>query len=114
MSDEKNGFLGVVFTFLTGAALGAGLALLYAPQSGEETRKQIKDGYDKLSDDVKEKSEKFAKEAQSAVDNVKQTSEKAVAQIKTFMDSVKDTIVKEAEKTPKEPTKVEKKKAAKA
>ena len=43
MSDEKNTFLGTVFTFLTGAMIGAGLALLYAPQTGEETRKKIKE-----------------------------------------------------------------------
>ena len=28
--------------FLTGAAIGAAIALLYAPQSGEETRRLIK------------------------------------------------------------------------
>jgi gas vesicle protein len=40
--------------FLTGAALGAAVALLYAPQTGEETRKLIgkktREGADALSD----------------------------------------------------------------
>jgi gas vesicle protein len=40
--------------FLTGAALGAAVALLYAPQSGERTRRMIgrkvREGGDALSD----------------------------------------------------------------
>jgi gas vesicle protein len=40
--------------FLTGAAVGAAVALLYAPQSGERTRRQLgrklSDGRDVLAD----------------------------------------------------------------
>jgi gas vesicle protein len=40
--------------FLTGAALGAAIALLYAPQSGEQTRRMIgqkaREGRDALSE----------------------------------------------------------------
>jgi gas vesicle protein len=42
------------FSFLSGAAIGAGLALLFAPQAGKETRKQIKDFSEKLGGEVKE------------------------------------------------------------
>ena len=98
MSDEKHGFLGVVFTFLTGAALGAGLALLFAPQTGEETRKKMKEVGEKLSDDMKENYEKVTKETQKAVDTVKTTSEKAVKQIKTFVETAKG-LKKEPAKT---------------
>ncbi len=90
MSDEKHGFLGVVFTFLTGAAIGAGLALLFAPQTGEETRKRMKDVGDKLSDDLKDNFEKISKETQKAVDTVRTASEKAVKQIKTFVETAKE------------------------
>lgn len=95
MSNDNNGFLGVVFTFLTGAAIGAGLALLYAPQTGEETRKKIKDVKDKVSDDVKDSYEKFSKEAQTAIDTVKNSSDKAVKQIKTFIDQAKENFTAE-------------------
>jgi gas vesicle protein len=44
--------------FLTGAALGAAIALLYAPQSGEQTRKLIgrkaREGRDVLADQGEE------------------------------------------------------------
>ena len=46
------------FSFLTGAAIGAGLALLFAPQSGKETRKQIKDFSGKISGEIKDEVEK--------------------------------------------------------
>ena len=101
MSDDRNGFLGVVFTFLTGAAIGAGLALLYAPQTGEETRKKIKDVKDKVSDDVKDSYEKFSKEAQVAIDAVRSSSEKAVKQIKTFLDQTKENFTAENLSAPK-------------
>lgn len=89
MSDEKHGFLGVVFTFLTGAAIGAGLALLFAPQTGEETRRKMKETGEKLSKDLKDNYEKITKETQKAVEAVKTTSEKAVQQIKQFVDTAK-------------------------
>lgn len=94
MSEERGGF-SALMTFLTGAAIGAGLALLFAPQTGEETRKKIKDSYDKVSDDVKESYEKFSKEAQKAIDAMKSTSEKAMTQIKSFIDGAKSSMKKE-------------------
>jgi len=43
MADEcKSNGSAVVLSFLVGAALGGGLALLLAPRSGEETRKQLR------------------------------------------------------------------------
>ena len=87
MSDNNN-FVSSFISFLAGAAIGAGFALLYAPQSGEETRKQIKDLGEKVSEDVKEN-------AQKAVDKVKETSDSAVSQIKTFVNTAKDSITKE-------------------
>ena len=97
MAEERHTCLGTVFTFLTGAAIGAGLALLFAPQTGEETRKKIKDISDKLADDAKDNYEKITKEAQKAIESVKETSDKAVDQVKTFIDSAKEGFKKELE-----------------
>jgi gas vesicle protein len=48
--------------FLTGAAFGAGIALLFAPQSGEETRtylrSQARRGRDKVAEAGREVAEK--------------------------------------------------------
>jgi gas vesicle protein len=50
--DEKGSNFGAfLIGLLSGAAIGAGLALLFAPQSGKETRDKIKD----VAEDVKDK-----------------------------------------------------------
>jgi len=64
------------FSFLTGAALGAGLALLFAPQSGKETRKQIKDFSDKLGGEVKDGVEKISEKAKGLIEGAKETFSK--------------------------------------
>ncbi|QSS98122.1 YtxH domain-containing protein [Psychroflexus sp. ALD_RP9] len=41
-----------IIALLTGATIGAGLGLLYAPKSGKETRKDLKDGANDLKDSL--------------------------------------------------------------
>lgn len=50
MSNEKKSGLG---KFLAGAAVGVGLGVLFAPKSGEETRKDIKKKLDDLVEQAK-------------------------------------------------------------
>ena len=54
MKDEKccSGMC-CALTFLAGAVVGGGIALLLAPQSGERTRRQLK----RMAEDMKEKTE---------------------------------------------------------
>lgn len=61
------------FSFLTGAVVGAGLALLFAPQSGKETRKQIKDLSEKIGGDVKDEVEKISEKAKGFIEGAKDT-----------------------------------------
>jgi gas vesicle protein len=50
--DREDRSLGMIamFSFLVGGAVGAGLALLLAPQSGKKTRRQIREIAEELSD----------------------------------------------------------------
>ncbi len=96
MSDNRE--CSGLLTLITGAIIGAGVALLYAPQSGKETRKQLKDAGDKAADNVKKSYENLSGEAQKAIETVKDTSEKAVTQIKNFIDTAKESIKTEAQK----------------
>jgi gas vesicle protein len=76
MSDEQGVSAGTVLvSFVAGAAIGAGLALLYAPKSGREMRDDILD----LTEDAVDKIKEYAKEAQE--------------KIKTAIDESKETIV---------------------
>ena len=61
------------FSFLIGATIGAGLALLFAPQSGKETRRQIKDFSDKVGSEVKENVEKISERAVDLIEGGKDT-----------------------------------------
>ena len=43
---------GLLIGFLTGGIVGAAIALLYAPKSGKELRKDIKDKADEFKDEA--------------------------------------------------------------
>lgn len=75
MSEEKTG-LKMFVSFLTGAAIGAGLALLFAPQSGKVTRKKIRDFSDKVGDEVKENVEKIGDKAKTFYEGTKEKFKK--------------------------------------
>lgn len=73
----------VVVSFLAGAALGAGLALLYAPKSGRETREQIAD----LADDAVEKIKEYAKDAQNKIVSAFEEGQEAIREKKSILAS---------------------------
>ncbi len=52
-TGRTDSLLPIALSFLAGALLGAGLALLFAPESGRKTRKKIKG----FAEDVLEKAE---------------------------------------------------------
>lgn len=49
--------------FGVGVAAGAALALIYAPQSGERTRRQLRKGYEDASDYVRETASNLGEQA---------------------------------------------------
>ncbi|MBN2346858.1 MAG: YtxH domain-containing protein [Candidatus Aminicenantes bacterium] len=66
MSEGTGGKM--LFSFLSGAVIGAGLALLFAPQSGKKTREQIKEFSEKLGSEVKDEVEKIGGRVRDEVD----------------------------------------------
>ena len=66
--SETGGFLKGLFV---GGLIGAGLALLYAPKSGRETRKDIARKSRELYDEGRDKAKKLYGEAEDLVDDVK-------------------------------------------
>lgn len=85
MAHDDNGVSTgtVIVSFLAGAALGAGLALLYAPKSGRETREQIAD----LADDAVEKIKEYAKEAQTKIVAAFEEGQEAIREKKSILAS---------------------------
>ena len=85
MAQDDNGVSAgtVIVSFLAGAALGAGLALLYAPKSGDETRGQIGDLADEAVDRIKE----YTKEAQSKIVSAFEEGQETLREKKSILAS---------------------------
>lgn len=79
--DSGYGAGSVFLSFLLGGVVGAGFALLLAPQSGRETRQKIRE----LAEDVKEKSYGYADKAK---DQIASTLEKG----KDFLEEKKSIL----------------------
>ena len=100
MAQDDNGVSAstVLVSFLAGAALGAGLALLYAPKSGREMRDQIGD----LTDDAVDKIKEYAKEAQDKIKATLEECKETIMEKKSILSSAieagRDAIQKEKEK----------------
>lgn len=88
--SEKNNFGAFLVGFLVGGIAGAAVSLLFAPQSGEETRTVIKDKAIELKDktavtaeEAYRKAEKVATDATSKAQTlIKTASDKATEAIK--------------------------------
>lgn len=78
-----------VVALIAGAAIGAGLGLLFAPDKGSETRKKIKNKFKKGKEDLSEKYEEF-------IDNLKGKVAKAE---RKFDDSLDQLVSEGKEKT---------------
>ncbi|TAL21984.1 MAG: YtxH domain-containing protein [Nitrospirae bacterium] len=91
MRDDNGYGSGSVFlSFLLGGVVGAGLALLLAPQSGPETRRKIKD----FAEDMKDR-------VGSTVEKGKDFFEQKKSVITTAVEAGKEAYEKERERLSK-------------
>lgn len=91
MRDDNGCSTGSVFlSFLLGGIVGAGLAMLLAPQSGPETRRKIKD----FAEDMKDR-------VASTVEKGKDIFEQKKSVIATAIDAGKEAYEKERERLSK-------------
>ena len=84
MSDEAD-YSGRLTWFLTGAAIGAAVALLYAPKSGKETREE-------LANSAREGTEYLRTKTREAADNVSALVDKSKEQIGVIVDKSKEQV----------------------
>lgn len=103
MKDDGYGYGSgsMLLSFLLGGVVGAGLALLLAPQSGRETRQKIKE----FADDVKDKTTSYIEEAKhkvtDIVDDGKGYYEEKKSLVKSAIDAGKEAYEKEKERLSK-------------
>jgi gas vesicle protein len=86
MVVESDGMSGFKW-FVVGAAIGAGVALLFAPQSGERTRRDLTRRGKKLKHRAQETLEEFADEVQTRGRDLKESVEEFADDV---MDEVKE------------------------
>ncbi len=82
--DRDSGGLG---SFLVGALVGAGLALLFAPQTGEETQQEIRERARKLRSAAEERLKEAQETLEVRLDSVREELHERVDQIKEAVDS---------------------------
>lgn len=84
MSEEKGVPTGTVLaSFMAGAAIGAGLALLFAPKSGSEMRETIAD----FTEDAVDKIKEYTREAQEKIKTAIEEGKETFAEKKTILTS---------------------------
>jgi len=84
MADERGSSAAVLLAFISGAALGAVAALLLAPQSGQDSREQLRGYARRAEDNLRD----LAGQAGDVLDEV-------MGQGKDFVEA-KKSVVKEA------------------
>ena len=93
----SNGGSKVAF-FLAGAGIGAILALLFAPKSGQETRDYIVQRANESRDRVTEKSKEYRQQAQGYVDRARGTVAKQKEQLSAALEAGKQAYREEKDK----------------
>jgi len=96
--DQGNSTSTIFLSFLAGAAVGAGLALLYAPKTGRELRAKIGE----LTDDAVGKIKSYATEAQEKIKCTFEEGKEAIKEKKSILSSAieagKEAMEREKEK----------------
>jgi gas vesicle protein len=101
---EENGYGSgsILMSFLLGGLVGAGLALLFAPKSGSDTRQMIKE----FAGDVKDKTQHYVEDVKgkvsSGIDKGKGLYQDKKSMISSAFEAGKDAYTKEKEKMSKE------------
>jgi len=100
MANRDSGIVDITISFLLGTATGFILGILFAPASGEETRKKVQEGAAKTGEKAKESYDKIAKEAEKGIKVVKEKTHEGIDAIKDFVEKKKQEIATKAEEIP--------------
>ncbi len=71
---------------ILGAAAGAALALLYAPQTGDDTRKQIKVKIDEMEDELDKMRNKMKEKGTEMKDDARKRMQELETRIERMME----------------------------
>lgn len=89
---------GTVLAFLVGGVVGAGIALLYAPNSGAETRKKMKEGLGDATDWARDKYDDARQTLTDTTGKVRQMVDEKREDLKTAVDAGKEAFLRGKER----------------
>ncbi len=89
-NNHESHFWDSLLTFMAGAAAGFIAGILFAPASGKETRKKIKEQAVKTGEAAKENYEKIAQEAEKGLRVVKEKTTEGIDVIRDFIEKKKE------------------------
>lgn len=99
MSENRGStMLEVTLAFFVGGLIGAGIALLYAPAAGVETRKKVRETTDKIRGRMREGYEAAIEKAEEEAGVAKEFIGEKVNEVKAAYSAGKDAYQKEKEK----------------
>lgn len=111
MANSGSTFLALI----TGAAIGAGLGMLYAPDSGEETRRKLGENARKTQDDLnkryKETSSNLSQKAKQAKMDFEERLEETLSSASYKADEILSSLETKLDELKKQNAKFKKKKS---
>ncbi len=98
--SEDRGYSGaaVALGFILGGALGATLALLYAPESGRRTRERLRDMAADVRDKTLDLSDEFRDKAEDLVERGKETLEEKKSILSAAVQAGREAMQRERER----------------
>lgn len=98
MCENNHSGMNTVLGFMLGGAIGAALALLYAPSSGEETRRRIRESADKARMRTREGYEAALDEIEERLEALKNAVQDKKDEVKVAYEAGKEAFQKEKTK----------------
>jgi len=105
MDDDRGGASGIILSFLLGGLTGAALAILFAPQSGEETRellegkiRQSAERGRQLRDRAQARGREMLEEASEYIDKQRETLDKRRERLSAAVEAGRQAFRDEKEK----------------
>jgi gas vesicle protein len=92
------GKTGTVVAVLAGAAIGAAVGILFAPDEGAKTRKKIKDGVGSKADEIKDKLAELTETVKGKFGYAKQDLESGIDNLVSSVEGKADDIIATLEK----------------